>query len=247
MKVIACLGRKGGSGKTMISHLLAHGLAKGYGVFTNLVMTDVREDQPMNINPGREYYISSISNKNPQSDSAELDKIFTQTARMQDSILIIDGGATRANVDKVFARLCDMVMIPMGFGQEDIKVAESDYWNLAKTMKEAECKGEICIIRNRWPGTGKKRDSLMQKRWVELFMQKAEAMSMLFPDFVPDMPSLLDMANSDDPKTTPLIDAVSTRFAEVVAQKIGYQLPPKRKLVPYGLGVDRRVVEDEAA
>ncbi len=236
MKVIGCLGRKGGSGKTMISHLLAHGLSKGYGVFTNVVMTDVREDRPMNINPNREYFLSSISNRDAETDSAELDKIFTQTAKVPDSVLIIDGGANRANLDKAFATQCDMVMIPMGFGQEDIKVAEKDFWNLVRAMKQANSSGTICIIRNRWPGTGKKREALMQKNWIMEFMDKTEQMPMLFPDFVPDMPSLLDMANTDDPKTTPLIDAVSTRFAEVVAQSIGFPLPPRRKLIPYGFG-----------
>lgn len=247
MKVIACLGRKGGSGKTMISHLLAHGLSKGYGIFTNVVMTDVRADRPNDINPGREYFVSSITNRNPETDSAELDKIFTQTARIPDSVLIIDGGANRANMDREFVKHADFSMIPMGYGQEDIKVAESDFWDLLEIIQKSNSNGDICIIRNRWPGTGKKREALLQKKWVSLFMQKAERTGCLFPDFVPDMPSLLDMANTEDPKTTPLIDGVSARFAEVVAQKIGLALPPKRKLVPYGLGVDRSVPEEVAA
>nr|WP_250808013.1 hypothetical protein [Neorhizobium tomejilense] len=247
MKVISCLGRKGGSGKTMIAHLLAHGLSKGYGVITNVVMTDVRENKPTDINPGREYMISAISNKNPAADTAELDKIFTQTARLPDSILIIDGGANRANLDGVFAKMSDMVMIPMGFGQEDINVAESDFWNLAKIMQDAKHTGDICIIRNRWPGTERKKEALLQKKWIQLFMQKAERMQMLFPDFVPDMPSLLDMANTDDPRTTPLIDAVAARFAEVVALKIGHDLPPKRKLTQYPVPAERRTREEAAA
>jgi hypothetical protein len=143
--------------------------------------------------------------------------------------------------------MSDLVMIPMGYGQEDINVAESDFWNLVKAMKVAGHEADICIIRNRWPGAERKRESLLQKQWVELFMQKAERMQLLFPDFVPDMPSLLDMTNTDDPKTTPLIDAVSARFAEVVARKIGYDLPPKRKLTPYGPGADREIPEEAAA
>ena len=233
MKVIGCLGRKGGSGKTMTAHLLAHGLAKAYGVYTNLVMTDVREDMPLNISPYRDYYISAISNKDAQTDSAELDRIFTQTARNPDSILIIDGGANRANVDRAFARFCDMVMIPVGYGKEDIQVAQSDFWNIVRAMKDANTRADVCIIRNRWPGAGRERDRVMAKPWVRDFLEKSEMVPMLFPDFIPDMPSLLDMANSDNPKTTPLIDAVSARFAEVVAKKTGFELPPRRKLVPY--------------
>jgi hypothetical protein len=114
-------------------------------------------------------------------------------------------------------------------------------------MKEANWVGDICILRNRWPGTGQKRNALLQKKWVQLFMQKADRMQMLFPDFVPDMPSLLDMANADDPRTTPLIDAVATRFAEVVAARLQIDLPPRNKLVPYGLGVSRQGETENAA
>lgn len=247
MKVIACLGRKGGSGKTMISHLLAHGLSKGYGVFTNVVMTDVRADQPTNISPGREYYVSAITNRSPEQDAEELDKIFVQTAKMPDSVLIIDGGANRVNLDKQFVRHANLTMVPMGYGQEDIKVAEFDFWELLETIEKSQSQGDICIIRNRWPGVEKKREALLQKKWVQTFMQKAGRAGMLFPDYVPDMPSLLDMSNADDPKTTPLIDGVAARFAEVVAAKIGLELPPRRKLIPYSFGVDRPTHEEVAA
>lgn len=245
MKVIGCLGRKGGSGKTMVSHLLAHGLAKGYGVFTNLIMTDVREGMPTNFVAKRDYLISSITNQNPQQDSLELSKIVDFTSKVENSVLIIDGGANRANVDAVFAQFCDMVLIPAGTSVEDLQVAESDYWELTNTIQEAGADTEVFIIRNRWPGVGKKREALLKRDWVKRFMQKAEKSGMLFPDFVPDMPSLLDMANADDPKTTPLIDSVSTRFAEMVSLRMGMELPPKRKLMQYGLGATKKPEEEE--
>jgi cellulose biosynthesis protein BcsQ len=233
MKVIGSLGRKGGSGKSMISHLLAHGLSKAYGLPVNVVMTDVREDKPVNFNPNREYFISSIGNKDAKQDTLELDRIFAQTAKIPDSILIIDGGANRANIDMAFSRYCDMILIPMGYGVEDIRVGEADFWNLIGAVQEHEATGRVCIIRNRWPGAERERDRILNKPWVKLFMQKAERSSMLFPDFVPEMPSLLDMANADDPKTTPLIDSVSARFAEIVAAAVGIDLPPRRKLIIY--------------
>jgi cellulose biosynthesis protein BcsQ len=235
MKVVACLGRKGGSGKTMVSHLLAHGLSKAYGVFTNLVMTDVRESRPVDLNPARDYFISSISNRNPEHDAEELDKIFVHTAKVPNSVLIIDGGANRANIDRTFARFCDLIMIPVGYSPEDLDVAMKDYWNLLSAIEEAGTQTRLCIIRNRWPAAQAKQKFLLGKAWVQQFMQQAKHGKMLFPDMVPDMPSLLDMANANDPKTTPLIDGVAARFAEITALALGMELPERRSLMPYNV------------
>ncbi|MCZ7861625.1 hypothetical protein O9X98_09445 [Agrobacterium salinitolerans] len=233
MKVIACLGRKGGSGKTMTSHLLAHGLSKGYGLPVNVVMTDVREESPMNFHPDRSYFLSSITNKDVKSDLAALDRIFVQTQKIPDSVLIIDGGANRANVDRAFAQLADFIMIPVACGEEDVKVAEADFWGLVQSMKDSNASGDICVIRNRWPGSGRGQERLLNKVYIKNFLAKGDRTGMFFPDFIPDMPSLLDMANANDPKTTPLIDAVSCRFAEVVAMKVGITLPERQKLIQY--------------
>jgi cellulose biosynthesis protein BcsQ len=243
MKVIACLGRKGGSGKTMTAHLLAHGLSKGYGLPVNVVMTDVREESPMNFHPDRSYYLSAITNKDVKSDLEALDRIFTQTQKIPDSVLIIDGGANRANVDRAFAQLADFIMIPVACGEEDVKVAEADFWGLAQSMKENNASGDLCVIRNRWPGPQRERERLSNKPYIKNFLAKGERTGMFFPDFIPDMPSLLDMANANDPKTTPLIDGVSCRFAEVVARKVGIELPERQKLIKYPSAADIKALE----
>lgn len=234
MKVVGCFGRKGGSGKTMVSHLLAHGLSKAYGVFTNVVMTDVREAAPTNINPRRDYYISSIGNKSVEEDLQELQRLFDFTSQVPNSIMILDGGANRPNVDNAFAPLCDFLMIPMGTSSEDMDVAASDFWRLSEIVQRESAATDVCIIRNRWPGTGSKRDALLRREWVQKFMFIAERNRMLFPDFVPDMPSLLDMAHANDPKSTPLIDGVSAKFAEIVLRKLGETVPERKKLLPPG-------------
>lgn len=247
MIVIGCLGRKGGSGKSMISHLLAHGLSRGYGLFANVVMTDVREDQPINMTSNRDYLISSIKNRDVKSDSEELDKIFTQTAKIPDSILIIDGGANRANLDLAFAKVCDLILIPVGYGAEDVQVALADFWNIEAELRRAGVTAKIYIIRNRWPGATRERDRVINKPWISSFMQQAQRGSFLFPDYVPEMPSLLDMANTNDPKTTPLIDAVSARFAEAVAAGIGLGLPARLKLITYPTAAEIKRTEEIAS
>lgn len=235
MKVIATLGRKGGSGKTMTAHLLAHGLSKGYDLPVNVVMTDVREDTPMNFHPDRSYFLSPIMNKDTKSDLAALDRIFAKTVQIPNAVLIIDGGANRSNVDRAFAQLADFIMIPVACGEEDVKVAEADFWGLVQSLNETNSTGDVCVIRNRWPGSGKGQQRLMSRPYIKNFLSKGERTGMFFPDFIPDMPSLLDMANANDPKTTPLIDSVACRFAELVARKVGIELPPRQKLVQYPL------------
>jgi hypothetical protein len=246
MKVIACLGRKGGSGKTMTSHLLAHGLSKGYGLPVNVVMTDVREDTPINFHPDRSYWLSPITNKDTKSDLEALDRIFVQTQKIPDSVLIIDGGANRANVDRAFSLLADFIMIPVAYGEEDVKVAEADFLGLLQHLQGSNSNADICVIRNRWPGAGRAQQRLFQKNYIRNFIAKGERMNMFFPDFIPDMPSLLDMANANDPKTTPLIDGVSCRFAEVVALKVGITLPQRQKLIRYPT-VDEIIVKEPIA
>lgn len=234
MKVIGCFGRKGGSGKSMVAHLLAHGLSRGYGIVTNVVVTDVRDKTPMMMTGNRKYFVSSISNQDANYDVEQFQLIFMNTAKFGDSVLIIDGGANRSNLDHALAPICDLVLVPMGISDEDVAVAERDYWDLDKTLQKKNSDAKLFIIRNRWPGVGRKRDSLLSKPWISAFMQRADKTGCLFFDFVPDMASLVDMANVDDPNTTPLVDSIAVGFAAIVAKSIGLELPERLKLGPYG-------------
>lgn len=231
MKVISIAGSKGGSGKTMVAHLLAHGLSRGYGLPVTLLMTDRREgEQPLHSVENREYFISSVSRKSDQADLAALQRVVTATEAWENSVLVIDGGANRQNVDTVNTIHSDLVLVPVGTSAEDISVAETDYWKLADLVMKKGLETEVYMVRNKWPGSKQRREVLLEKPWVKRFMLQSLKGGILFPDYIPDLPSLLDMANSDDPKTTPLIDSVSARFAELVGLKVGIELPERRKL-----------------
>ena len=219
MKVIAVFGRKGGSGKTMVSHFLAHGMSM-LNYTTIMLQTDVRTSRPAEILEGRSYMLASIRG-DPGSDITLIQKVVDQVEAIPNSVLIIDGGANRRNLDLALVPLADIVLVPTGYSPEDLAVAEADFWELTNGMAEAGSKAEAFIIMNRWPGIVKKLHAIHQKGWVREFLVRAERQRNLFPFFVPDMPSLLDMANADSPRYTPLIDGKARGFARIVATKVG--------------------------
>lgn len=218
MKTIAVFGRKGGSGKTLVSHMLSHGMSMlGYNVV--MLQTDVRTNRPPDMVDGRDYWLASA--KGEQSDPDFLLKTFEKTAEISNSVLVIDGGANRRNIDLVLTPLSDLVLVPTGYSDEDVQVAEADFWELTEKLQQAGSTAEAYILMNRWPGVTKKLRQIQQKPWIKEFTLRAERQKYLFPFFIPDMPSLLDMANGAAPKTTLLIDAKAKAFATFVARKVG--------------------------
>lgn len=218
MKAIAVFGRKGGSGKTLVSHMLSHGMSMlGYTVV--MLQTDVRTNRPPDLVEGRDYFLAST--RGDQTDTDFLLKTFDRTAGMSNSILVIDGGANRRNIDLVLTPLSDLILVPTGYSCEDVQVAEADFWELTGKLQEAKSEAEVFILMNRWPGLYRKLQQVQQKPWVKEFITRTERQRCLFPFFIPDMPSLLDMANSEAPKTTPLIDGKARSFATFVSRKLG--------------------------
>lgn len=218
MKAIAVFGRKGGSGKTLVSHMLSHGMTMlGYTVV--MLQTDVRTNRPPDLVEGREYFLATT--RGDDNDSNFLLKTFDRTSALSNSILVIDGGANRRNIDLVLTPLTDLILVPTGYSHEDVQVAEADFWELSNKLRESKSEAEAYILMNRWPGVARKLQQVQQKPWVRDFIVRTERQKSLFPFFIPDMPSLLDMANSEAPRTTPLIDGKARAFATFVARKLG--------------------------
>jgi cellulose biosynthesis protein BcsQ len=232
MKVIGVFGKKGGSGKTLVAHYIAHGMSKGLKVETMVMQTDVRTVRPDEFVSGREYGMSSIPNENPEKDFEYILKLYEKASQLPNLCLIIDGGANRTALDKKLAPLCDLVLIPFGYGKEDMDVAEADLWALKLEAKNAQKRQieqgfdpaidtKVMLLQNRWPGTQSKFQSITNRPSVRDFLFKAEEQNMLFPKYIPDMPSLTEMANSNDPRHTPRIDGQTRSFARYVAAFLG--------------------------
>ncbi len=232
MKVIGILSKKGGCGKTLVAHYIAHGMSKGLGIDTMVMQTDVRTERPDEFVNGREYAMSSITNVNPEKDYEYILNLYEKASKLPNLCLIIDGGANRSALDRRLAPLCDLVLVPFGYGKEDMDVAEADLWAMKLEARNSQKKQleqgfapaidtKIMLLQNRWPGTQSKFQSITNRPSVRDFLFKAEEQNLLFPKYIPDMPSLTEMANSNDPRHTPRIDGQTRSFARYVAAFLG--------------------------
>lgn len=216
-KLIGVFGRKGGTGKTIVSHLISHGLAK-LGSTTFLLQTDVRTHRPTEVIDGRKYMYLSV--KHDITDVKMLDEVLNLCSSIPNSTLVVDGGANRRKIDLVYASLVDMILIPTVYSQEDLAIAEADYYELAAHLRKIGSKAKIYIVLNRWPGVARKRKMIESKQWVIDYLDRWYAMGMMFPLEIPDMPSLIEMASTDDPKYTALIDNKAKEVARIVAKVV---------------------------
>jgi len=131
MKIIAFFGRKGGSGKSTLSHLTAYGAAFR-GVPALVIHTDDREvethiNRPYHYQDGR--------------DEKKLIKLLEYAKSTSDGICIIDGAGNRPKLDAILIKVADLVLIPCGVGGQDAKLALDDL----KRLKNSK------IILNHWP------------------------------------------------------------------------------------------------
>ena len=112
MRGVALTQRKGGSGKTALSHALALG-ASWDNVPAYLMHTDNRE--PLKVN-GRPYMYY---------DAREPETLQTlvNAAINTDGLCIIDSAGNRPEFDAWIARYVDLVLIPVMPDQEDVKEA----------------------------------------------------------------------------------------------------------------------------
>jgi len=220
MKVIAVLGRKGGTGKTMVSHLISHGMSMlDYVSASIMLQTDVRTHRPAEIVEGRNYMLASVRNDGTEKEM--MMKIFEFAGKIDNSVLVVDGGANRRSVDLFYTKLADIILIPTGYGHEDLATADADYYELSDKLKEENSEAGVFIIPNRWPGLQRKREQIESKHWVREYMTKFSREGSLFPYYVPDIPSMLEIAHGETPRSTPLIDSRSRSIATLIAKKIG--------------------------
>lgn len=252
MKVIGVFGKKGGSGKTLVSHFLAHGMSKGLDLDTIILQTDVRTVRPDEFHLKRKYAMTSVPNINPDEDLDHILQVYAKFATQQNLIMIIDGGANRSALDLALAPLCDIVLIPFGTSKEDIDVADGDYWAIRQCVHEKMKKAiaesgapfkqtQVLLLQNRWPGVKAKMESLMAKPRIKDYIFRAEQQNMLYPKIILDMQSLSEIATADDPKHTLMIDAHAKTFARYMAHTLGLEVQDDGNYLEVDMG------EEEAA
>jgi cellulose biosynthesis protein BcsQ len=116
-EIICIIGSKGGTGKTTLSHLLAHGLGL-FGKYALAVLTDI-DRQPL-FKANRNYLPFDAR----QTDN--LERAVRTLRRTDDWYGIVDGGGNRPQMDAALASLSDLVLIPFRDSHEDMRTLAAD-------------------------------------------------------------------------------------------------------------------------
>ncbi|WP_327211056.1 hypothetical protein [Rhizobium leguminosarum] len=228
MKTVAILGSKGGCGKSTLSSFLAHGMssgveeATGKKIWTILLRTDNRTKKATDLIDKRKFYLASVPGND--SDEEYIMQVVEMSNQIPGSFLVVDGGANRRVYDFAACHIADLILLPTGSSEEDVETAQSDYEELSEYIETNGLKTEIYIVRHKWPGVQSKLDFIMKTPWAQKYVKKWTKAGILFPYIIPDMPSFLYLNNGNDPKSTLLLNKLSTKFAQVIGMKVGIDL-----------------------
>ena len=116
-KLICVIGNKGGTGKTSITHMLCHGLGL-LGLRSIAVLTDPSRE-PL-IRAGRGY--TPIDGRTPE----QLERILEKLNDMPEWVGVIDGRASRQEMDKHLYEASKLTLIPFRDSHEDIRTVRQD-------------------------------------------------------------------------------------------------------------------------
>lgn len=147
-RVVAFAGSKGGTGKTTLSHLAAHGAGSLPRPIPAVVVTTDPEDE---LAEGERRYVV-VDGRSPALLADQLQRLLA----MDRLLVLVDGVANRADVDRVLADIADLVLVPFGpSAQEGARAAA----NLAALSAAV-------AMPNRWPthpGVAKRA-----RRWLDI-------------------------------------------------------------------------------
>lgn len=146
-KVVAFAGSKGGTGKTTLSHLVAHGAGSLPRPIPAVVVTTDPEDT---LAVGERRYVV-VDGRSPPLLADQLHRLLG----IERVLVVVDGVANRADVDRVLAEIADLVVIPYGPSAQDGARAAANLDGLPTAV----------AMPNRWPthpGVAKRA-----RRWLE--------------------------------------------------------------------------------
>ncbi len=146
MKGVAFAGKKGGTGKTALSHALALGAA-WQGAPAYFMHTDDRE--PLHVN-GRPY--AYYDARNPKTLET-----LSSTALNNDGLFIIDSGGNRPEFDRWITKAMDLVIIPF---MPDPEVVKTNLDHMKRLEEEGACNVRALI--NAYPSNRIEREYVKQ-------------------------------------------------------------------------------------
>ncbi len=110
-RVIAFAGSKGGTGKSTLSHLAAHGAGSLPRPIPTVVVTTDPEDA---LAEGERRYVV-VDGRSPPLLADQLQRLLG----IERLLVIIDGVANRSDVDRILGEVADLVIIPYGPSAQD--------------------------------------------------------------------------------------------------------------------------------
>jgi len=116
-QIICIIGNKGGTGKTTLSHMAAHGLAL-FGKYCVAVLTDTHRQVLSRHN--RDYL--PFDARSPEN----LDKVVARLSGVDHWFGVVDGGGNRPDMDARLAALSDLVLLPFRDSHEDLRTVVQD-------------------------------------------------------------------------------------------------------------------------
>ena len=146
-RVIAFAGSKGGTGKSTLSHLAAHGAGSLAKPIPTVVVTTDPEDA---LAKGDRRYVV-VDGRSPPLLADQLQRMLG----VERLLVIVDGVANRSDVDRVLGEVADLVIIPYGPSAQDG----------ARAAANLEALPVAVGMPNRWPthpGVAKR-----SRRWLE--------------------------------------------------------------------------------
>ena len=197
-RIVVVAGSKGGSGKTLVSHAVGHGLAL-HGVKVFHISTD--PGRPVLSAEARRY--ATLDGRDPRQLGQFVDKL----AAMDDAVCIIDGGGSRPQVDAVLARYADATLIPFMSSRQDLAVVRADLDRLPQAIG----------LPNRWPTQAWAQQVADREMTTELAAYLTRIMSR-----VPDVNALSTLLREEGP--SPKIAASCKSLAVRVLDRMGANL-----------------------
>ena len=201
MKVITVVNRKGGVGKDVVAHGLCFGLSRtfqsdGQTHIILLYHTDVAGDieNPVIRQPGRPYL--SVRGKKAFTEVVESIERLGQTDRL---IVVVNGGANRAEVDKEIAEASDLVLVPVTHSDDAYVRSRLTFDALYADIRKHKGKSRklIRFVWNQWPGDRERRARITKAQSYKEFDEINSIVTM--ETRIPDLYPLKVLANYSVP------------------------------------------------
>ena len=116
-KIVSIIGNKGGTGKTTLSHMVAHGLGL-MDMRAVAMLTDTYREKLSK--SGRDYL--PFDARSPENLTSAVRRLRI----VRDWMGVVDGGGNRPQMDEQLAALSDLVILPFRESHEDIRTVTRD-------------------------------------------------------------------------------------------------------------------------